>query len=189
MAYLRDNGYTAIDFYDLSLAIANRISLPPKPVIITLDDGYRDNYENAFPILQEFGFKATFFIVTEVVDRGNERYMTWEMIEEMARTGMRMEVHSRTHIDLRERTREELVWQMLGPQETLAAHIGYTPRYFSYPSGRYDEATVAMVQELGFWGAVTTASGITHEFNDRYVWTRERIPHGLPLNKFAERLK
>lgn len=189
MTYLRDNGYTTIDFYDLSLAITKQIVLPPKPIIITLDDGYRDNYENAFPILKEFGFEATFFIVTELIDRGIERYVTWAMIEEMAQAGMRMEVHSRTHVDLRGRTREELVWQMLGPQESLAAHIGYTPRYFSYPSGRYDAATVAMVQELGFWGAVTTLHGTAHGFDDRYVWTRERIPHGLPLNEFAKRLR
>jgi peptidoglycan/xylan/chitin deacetylase (PgdA/CDA1 family) len=189
MAYLRDNGYTTIDLYDLSLAITNQATLPPKPVILTLDDGYRDHYENAFPILKEFGFEATFFIVTEFVDRGNERYMTWAMIEEMARAGMRMEVHSRTHMDLRGRDRDELVWQMLGPQQTIAAHIGYTPRYFSYPSGHYDAATVEMVQELDFWGAVTTLRGTTHGFDSRYQWSRERIPHGLSLDKFAERLR
>jgi peptidoglycan/xylan/chitin deacetylase (PgdA/CDA1 family) len=189
MAYLRDNGYTTIDLYDLSLAIANQVTLPPKPVIITLDDGYRDNYENAFPILQEFGFEATFFIVTELVDRGIERYMTWAMIEEMARAGMRMEVHSRTHLDLRGRTREELIWQMLGPQQTLAAHIGYTPRYFSYPSGRYDAATLAMVEELDFWGAVTTVRGTAHGFEDRYTWSRQRVSHGLPLHEFAKHLR
>jgi peptidoglycan/xylan/chitin deacetylase (PgdA/CDA1 family) len=189
MAYLRDNGYTTIDLYDLSLAITNQAALPPKPVIITLDDGYRDQYENAFPILKEFGFEATFFIVTEFVDQGNERYMTWPMIEEMAQAEMRIEPHSRTHADLRGRDRDELVWQMLGPQQTIAAHIGYTPRYFSYPGGRYDAATVAMAQELSYWGAVTTLRGITHDFNSRYIWSRERIPHGLPLDKFAERLR
>jgi peptidoglycan/xylan/chitin deacetylase (PgdA/CDA1 family) len=189
MAYLRDNGYTTIDFYDLSLALANQTALPPKPVIITLDDGYRDHYENAFPILKEFGFEATFFIVTEFIDRGHDRYMTWPMIEEMAQAGMRIEPHSRTHADLRGRNADELIWQILGPQQTIAAHIGYTPRYFSYPSGHYDAATVTMVQELDFWGAVTTQRGITHGFDGRYVWSRERIPHGLSLDKFAERLR
>lgn len=189
MAYLRDNGYTTIDFYDLSLAITKQTTLPPKPVIITLDDGYRDNYENAYPILREFGFEATFFIISEFIDQGIDRYMTWPMVEELAAAGMRIEVHSRTHIDLRGRSREELVWQMLGPQETIAAHIGYTPRYFSYPSGRYDEAAVAMVEELGFWGAVTTRSGVLHGFENRYLWSRQRIPNGLPLHEFAKRLR
>lgn len=189
MAYLHENGYTTIDLYDLSLAINKQLVLPPKPVIITLDDGYRDNYENAYPILREFGFEATFFIVSEFIDRGIDRYMTWPMVEELAAAGMRIEVHSRTHIDLRERTREELVWQMLGPQETIAAHIGYTPRYFSYPSGRYDAAAVEMVEELGFWGALTTKSGTTHGFEDRYLWPRQRIPNGLPLHEFAKRLR
>ena len=186
MTYLAQNGYNPIDFYDLSLAITGQKELPPKPVIITLDDGYRDQYENAFPVLREFGFTATIFIVTEFVDRGYEPYMTWEMIEEMATAGIRFEPHSRTHADLRDRDRDFLIWEILGPQETLAAHLGYTPRYFSYPSGWYDEAVIGMLQELDFWGAVTTASGKEHGFADRYQWTRLRVRHNTPLLEFID---
>lgn len=186
MAYLAENGYTPIDLYDLSLAITNKIDLPAKPVIITLDDGYRDNYENAFPILQEFGFKATFFIVTDFIDQGHDPYMTWPMLEEMAAAGMRIESHSKTHPDLRGQEHDYLVWQILGSQETIAAHIGYTPRYFSYPSGRYDEDSIAVLDELDFWGAVTTASGKWHGFDDRYEWTRLRVRHTTPLAEFVD---
>lgn len=65
MAYLAENGFTPIDFYDLSLAIVNKSTLPDKPVILTFDDGYLDNYQNAFPVLQEYGFTGTFFIITD----------------------------------------------------------------------------------------------------------------------------
>jgi peptidoglycan/xylan/chitin deacetylase (PgdA/CDA1 family) len=112
--------------------------------------------------------------------------MNWGMIEEMAAAGMRMEPHSRTHIDLRERERGVLIWEMLGPMETLEAHIGYTPRYFSYPSGRYDEATLQMAYELGYWGAVTTRGGKWHGFTDRYEWTRLRVRNDTPLPEFVD---
>ena len=186
MTYLAANGYSTIDFYDLSLAITGKLELPPKPVIITLDDGYVDNYHQAFPILREFGFKATFFIVTEFIDNGYAGYMNWAMIEEMAAAGMRIESHSKTHPDLRGQEHDYLVWQILGSQETLAAHVGYTPRYFSYPSGQYDEATIAVLQALDFWGAVTTHSGKEHGFNDRYEWTRLRVRYTTVLPEFVD---
>jgi peptidoglycan/xylan/chitin deacetylase (PgdA/CDA1 family) len=186
MAYLAQNGYSTVDLYDLSLAIANKRELPPNPVIITLDDGYRDNYEYAFPILQEFGFKATIFIPTEFLDLGNPNYLTWDMVHEMAAYGIRFEVHSRTHPDLSNQERDFLIWEILGPQETLAAHLGYTPRYFAYPGGRYDQDVIDILAELDYWGAVTTASGKWNGFNDRYEWTRMRVRYSYSLGEFAD---
>ncbi len=188
MQYLADNGYTTIDLYDLSRAITNKEDLPDKPIILTFDDGYKDNYENAWPVMQEFGFTGMFFIPTEFIDIGYEPYMSWEMLEELAAAGNRLEPHSRSHPDLRGLSREALIWQMLGPQETIAAHTGYKPRFFGYPSGRYDEDTIQLLKELDFWGAVTTQGGTWHGFEDRYEWTRVRIWHGMPMDVFADRV-
>jgi peptidoglycan/xylan/chitin deacetylase (PgdA/CDA1 family) len=184
MAYLAYNGYTAIDLYDLTLAIAGKAELPPKPVIITLDDGYRDAYEHAFPILKAYGHKATIFVITELADQGAPTHLTWPMIEEMAAAGMRMEPHTKTHEDLRERTRESLIWQIRGSQETLAAHLGYTPRYLAYPGGRYDDQVLQVVRELDLWGAVTTAGGWWHGYEDRYEWRRLRVRNATTLSEF-----
>jgi len=186
MAYLAEHGYTPIDLYDLSLAVTDQQPLPPRPVILTFDDGYVDAYTNAYPILESFGFKGTFFIVTEFVDLGYDTYMTWAMIAEMAAAGHRMESHSKTHPDLRNQDNDHLVWQLLGSQQTLAAHIGYTPRFFCYPGGHYDAATIAVLQELDFWGAVTTAGGEWHGYNDRYEWSRWRIRNTTSLAGFAD---
>lgn len=186
LAYLAANGFQTIDFYDLSRAVTMQQQLPPKPVILTFDDGYLDNYTTAFPLLEQYGFKGTFFIVTEFVDREREGYMTWWMIREIAQAGHRIEPHSRTHPDLSLQEREELIWQTLGPQETIAFHIGYTPRYFSYPSGRYNEEVITILQELNFWGAVTTWSGKEHGYADRFEWTRLRVRNNTPLPEFVD---
>lgn len=185
LSYLKENGYSTIDLYDLSRAITNQGELPDKPIILTFDDGYVDNYEHAFPLLQEFGYKATFFIVSDFVDKGRAGYMDWPMIEEMATAGMRMESHSRTHPDLRTLSRDGLIWELLGSRETLAAHIGYTPRYFAYPGGDYDDATIQALEELDFWGAVTTNGGTWHGFDDRFEWTRVRMRFSTTLSEFA----
>jgi peptidoglycan/xylan/chitin deacetylase (PgdA/CDA1 family) len=185
MAYLADNGFETVDLYDLSLAITGKRDLPEKPVIITMDDGYRDNYENAFPILQEFGLSATFFVVTQPIDDGNEIYLTWEMAKEMANAGMRIEPHSKTHADLSSRDREYIVYEILGSQESIAAHTGQTPRFFCYPGGRYDETTIEVVSDLDFWGAVTTEGGEWHGYDDRYEWSRIRMRSTTTLDEFT----
>jgi len=186
MAYLAENGFQTIDFYDLSLAITNKRELPPKPVIITLDDGYRDNYENAFPVLQEYGLNATFFVVTEFIDNNLRDYLTWKMVEEMSAAGMRIEPHSKTHADLSAREREYIVYEVLGSMETIAGHTGERPRFFCYPGGRYNDTTLEVVQELGFWGAVTTAAGEWHSYNDRYEWSRLRMRNTTTLPEFID---
>jgi len=189
MTYLHENGYTTIDLYDLSRAIANRQELPPKPVILTLDDGYRDNYENAFPVLEEYGQIATFFIVTDFVDQGRPEYMTWDMLEEMARAGMNIEPHSKTHPDLRGQDRDYVIYQVLGSRETIEAHLGFKPRYFAYPSGRYDDQVLDIMEELDYWGGVTTSSGSWHSFVDRYEWRRLRIRNVTNLAEFIDLLE
>ncbi|HCB48055.1 MAG TPA: hypothetical protein DEP47_00670 [Chloroflexi bacterium] len=189
MQFLIGNGYETIDLYDLSLAIAGKNELPPKPVIITLDDGYRDNYENAFPILQELDLKATFFIVTEFVDLADPKYMDWRMIEEMAAAGMRIEPHSKTHPDLTEHDRDFIIWEVLGSAETLEAHTKYRPRYFAYPGGWYNDEIQQIVADLDFWGAVTTAYGLSHGFDDRFEWTRIRIRDTTAIAELADMIE
>jgi peptidoglycan/xylan/chitin deacetylase (PgdA/CDA1 family) len=186
MRYLAENGYTTIDLYDLHLAITNQVELPEKPVILTFDDGHRDHYTNVFPVLQEFGLKGTFFIITEFVDQGYETYLTWEMIREMALAGHRMEPHTKTHPDLRGQSRDYLIYQILGSQQTLEYHIGYLPRYFAYPGGGFDDRAIAVLQELGFWGAVSTLGGKWHSYDDRYIWERLRIRYNMPLPEFVD---
>jgi len=184
MTYLAENGYTPIDLYQLSAATTSQMDLPEKPVLLTFDDGYLDNYENAFPILQEFGFTGTFFIITELADQGAEGYANWEQLEEMAAAGMRIESHTKSHPDLTTLSRDGIIYQVLGSQETIAAHIGYQPRYLCYPGGRYNEETMQILAELDLWGAVTTQGGTWHHFGDRYEWSRQRMRNTTTMDQF-----
>lgn len=185
LAYLKDNGFNAIRLDDLHNHLAAGAPLPPKPVILTFDDGYRDTYENAFPLLLRYGFRATFFIVSDFVHSGNPVYMNWRMVREMSDAGMSIESHSRTHPDLRNRSFENLVWEILGPIESIEAFTGRRPRFFCYPAGRYDDAVIRVLRSVGTLGAVTTHSGKTHTLGDAMTWSRVRVRGGLTVEQFA----
>lgn len=159
LQYLRDTGYTSITLRDLLLALQIGYPLPPKPVIITLDDGYRDAYTEAFPLLRYYGFTATFFLITGLIDEGHPGYLTWEQVTEMSAAGMDMEAHGHTHVDLRGRSVDYLIWQILGAKEAIEARTHKAVRFFCYPSGKYDEQVARVLQSANYWGAVTTEHG------------------------------
>jgi peptidoglycan/xylan/chitin deacetylase (PgdA/CDA1 family) len=177
LLFLQQAGYTSISLHDLALALQTGYRLPEKPLVITLDDGYRDNYEVAFPLLQRYDFTATFFLLTSVIDQEHPGYVSWEQVIEMGAAGMEMGAHGYTHVDMRERTVDYLVWQMLGSKEAIEARIGEPVRFFCYPSGKYDEQAMRVLHSADYWGAVTVELGDTQRSDGMFELPRVRV-HG-----------
>lgn len=175
LALLRQAGYETISLEQLAYALTQQAPLPPKPIILTFDDGYRDQYENAFPLLRKYGYTATFFIFTEPIDTYNVDYLTWEMVTEMHRAGMEFGSHSYRHSDLSGRDTDFLVYEILGSKEAIEQRIGEPVRFFSYPSGRYDDLTIRVLISANFWGAVTTEWGVEQSYKRRFETPRIRI--------------
>ncbi len=172
---LRGAGYTTISLYDLYNHLALGAPLPERPVLLTFDDGYRDNYVNAFPRLRERGMTATFFVVTDFIDAGREEYITWEMAREMQNAGMYIESHGRDHTTLQNREADYLVWQALGSAETIQFELGITPRFVSYPAGEYDDATVDVFRSAGYVAGFTTRQGSLQRSDDPFRLPRIRV--------------
>ena len=168
-------GYTTISLYQLLAHLAYGEPLPEKPVVITFDDGYRDNYENAFPLLRERGMTATFFVITDFVDEQRPLYLSWDMAREMLAGGMSIESHSRNHASLEGQGDDYLVWQTLGSLETLQYELGVRPRFISYPAGDYDQRTIDIVQSANYWGGVTTTQGTQQSSQQPFEMERLRI--------------
>ncbi len=169
------DGYTTISLYDLVANLTQGAPLPPKPVILTFDDGYRDAYENAFPRLKERGMKATFFVITDFMDEKRPEYLTWDMARTMLAAGMSIESHSRNHASLRKRDRDFLVWQALGSLETIKYELGVQPRFICYPAGEYDQATIDIFKSANYWAGITTKQGATQQSDDLFELHRVRI--------------
>jgi peptidoglycan/xylan/chitin deacetylase (PgdA/CDA1 family) len=185
MEYLFYQGYSAIALDDLDRALLTGMPLPAKPIILTFDDGYVDQYSHAFPILREFGFSGTFFIITARADAGDPAYLSWSQIAEMAAAGMHMASHTKDHPDLRGRDYDFLVYQILGSLESLAAYTGRMPDAFAYPAGQYDDAVLAVLETTPVRRAVTTQPGMLHTTDNRLELARLRISAGMTVRQFA----
>lgn len=172
---MQAEGYSTISLYALVAYIQQGEPLPEKPVIITFDDGYRDNYENAFPLLRERQMTATFFLVIDFIDRERPEYLTWDMVREMYTGGMSIEVHGVDHTTLRGRSQADLEFQALRSYETIRDRIGVRPRFLSYPAGEYDDATIAIFRSANYWAGVTTIQGATHSSENLFELHRIRM--------------
>lgn len=177
LTWLRDNGYTTISLRELGDALTAGIPLPEKPVVLTFDDGYADNYVNAFPLLVEFGMRGTFFVLTDLTEERNRDYMVWEQIVEMHQAGMEIGSHTRDHPVLPGKPAEFIVSEVQGSAAKIAERLGQPPTAFSYPHGRYDSGVVHLVHEAGYRVAVTTEAGTSHTSGNLLTLKRVRI-HG-----------
>ena len=189
LQYLAEAGYHAITLTDLHLHLTQGYPLPDKPIVLTFDDGYRDAYEVVFPLLLEYGFTGTFFVLATPAHYEWDQYMTWAQMREMAETGMEIQSHGRDHVDLRDSSYDYLVYQILGIQEAIQHNVGRPPRFFCYPSGRYDSGVIDVLEAAGYWGAVTTEWGRTHTQDERFVMQRIRVRGNGTLEDYVAYLE
>jgi peptidoglycan/xylan/chitin deacetylase (PgdA/CDA1 family) len=189
LRYLRDAGYHVITLDDLLRFLTSGQPLPEKPVILTFDDGYVDNYINAFPLLQRYGMIGNFFLITDFVDANQPDYMTWPQIEEMSAAGQRFGSHSRNHPDLQGKSVDYLVWQALGGMEDIQRHLGYHPRWIAYPSGSYDQRTIKVYKSANYWGGLTTVQGATHTSDHLFELSRVRVRGSYSAEDLARLLQ
>lgn len=189
LRYLKDAGYQTVTLADLYLYWTQGYPLPEKPIVLTFDDGYRDAYEVVFPMLLEHGFTGTFFVLATPAHFEHPEYLTWAQMKEMSDAGMDIEAHGRDHVELRQQPYDYLVYQIVGIQEAIQYHTGRLPRFFCYPSGRYDADVIAVLESTGYWGAVTTQWGNTETYADRYEMPRIRIRGSDTLQSFIAKLE
>jgi peptidoglycan/xylan/chitin deacetylase (PgdA/CDA1 family) len=159
MEWLRDNGYTPIRPEQYVGALLWGERLPDRPILLTFDDGYEDAYTAAFPILREFGFTGTFFVVTDWIDSGRTGYLSWAQVKEMAAFGMAIHSHSREHQDMRGRDRDWHIYHVGGTFDTLRYHVGPQVKIFCYPAGQFDQAAIEALRVMGVVAAFTTRDG------------------------------
>lgn len=183
MDWLAQNGYNPVDFDDFRDYLAGRESLPARPVILTFDDGYRDMYTTAFPILRAHRFKAVAYIVAGFINAPNN--VTADQVLEMDGNGVQIGAHTVSHADLTRQSPADLHHEVFDSKTMLEGLLGHPVLDFCYPSGRFNEAVEQTVEAAGFETATTTQPGIQHSEGDRFTWTRVRVSGGESLDRFS----
>ena len=158
LALLENEDFSVVPLADLLAALTDGKSLPPKTVVITIDDAYRSVYEVAYPLLQRYGFPFTVFVATEPVDTGLPDYMSWDQMREMARNGASFANHGASHNSAIERLEGESdkdrikrVLADVGQGRTrLAEELEPVPNVFAYPYGEYDGTIAELLQTAGY---------------------------------------
>ncbi|MDD4588029.1 MAG: polysaccharide deacetylase family protein [Heliobacteriaceae bacterium] len=187
MEFLANEGYHPVTFDALGANWRNGEPLPPKPVIITLDDGYADNYTNAWPVLKQHGFTATVFLISDAV--GQPDTLNWEQIKEMQAGGICFGSHTRDHPDLRQVSTARLEREVAGSKAELEAKLGIPVTVFCYPAGKYDDRTLTLLATNGFKQAVTTQYGFAGPEDNPLLLPRIRINRSDGYAGFVRKLK
>jgi peptidoglycan/xylan/chitin deacetylase (PgdA/CDA1 family) len=160
-------------------------SLPKKSIVLTFDDGYDDNYDHAFRLLQERGMVGTFFITTDFVERPG--YLTWAQIIEMAEAGMEIAAHSANHADFTKIGPSELRRQLMEPKQMLEEAVGRPVRFLAYPAGKYNPAVMAASRAAGYQAAVTVLHGTRHTPTQAFELRRVRAHGADSVRQIAAR--
>jgi len=182
MDYLSSNGYTTISLDMLREHFSKGAALPIKPVIITFDDGFKDNYTNAFPVLKRYGFTATIFLATNYIGKTNEwdkafnellfPMLSQEEIKEMAEYGISFGAHTCSHPDMRKLNKKELEQEVKESKIVIEEIIGKSVTTFCYPFGLFNTEVKQVVKEAGYKCACSIREGPLKARNDFFALRR-----------------
>lgn len=168
LKYIRDHGYATITFADVIANFDHGTSLPAKPVILSFDDGWRNEYKYAFPLLKKYGMKGTFFIFTNPIDHQKAHWVTWDEVKEMDAAGMEIGGHTWTHPVLTKITTDAgLDKEIARSKKILEDHLGHPIYAFAYPFGAKNDQVIAAVKRAGYVIARTTFSGVWNDSEHR----------------------
>jgi len=151
MKMLHDNGYHSISPDQLMAYLVSGAQLPPKPFLLTFDDGTDQQYSNALPVLNQYGFKATFFIMTVTI--GHPGYLNKSQIQDLAKQGHVIGCHTWNHQKVTKYTEQDWVKEIEKPNATLQNITGSPVKYFAYPFGLWNGAAVEKIKKYGFTAA------------------------------------
>jgi len=172
--YLKAEGYTTISMRDFARARKGRVELPEKPIVLTFDDGYKNNYTKLYPLLLARDMKATIYVAVNRL--GLDEYMTWENLREMEAHGIEIGSHTANHLPLTELSKDKQ-FEELRASKLLIEWNGLKTVYaFSYPNGKYDGGIIQMLKEDGYLTAVTGDAGYNTFKTDPYRLHRLNIP-------------
>ncbi|MFC4620008.1 polysaccharide deacetylase family protein [Camelliibacillus cellulosilyticus] len=183
MKWLKDHGYYTLTPEEAYAVLTTDKKPKEKCVWITFDDGYGDNYKEAYPVLKDYGMKATIFMIGNLI--GKHGHLTESQMQEMARHGISIQSHTISHLELNNMTAQRQRDEMTKSKALFDRMFHQNTITLSYPVGRYNEATIGLADTSGYKMAVTTHPGPASRDQGLLTLHRVRISPGMSAQSFG----
>lgn len=192
MAYLHENNFYTATLEELEKFIKGELLLPDKTVVITFDDGYQSNIIYGYPILKEFNFQGSIFVITSLEPEATQDFVPGILshlsLAEMEKTKDVFEFASHSH-DLHKLDSKGKSYLISQPREVIIEDLQFSrdklnTRAFAYPYGQYTKETIDILQSLGYNLAFTINKGYTKPHDNPYKIKRFGITPKISLEKF-----
>jgi len=180
MAYLHAKGMKTLVIDELLFKETS--TQEERAICLTFDDGWRGNYLNAYPILKGYGFKATFFVATDLI--GKPSYMNWEHLKEMVTNGMSIQSHTVTHRPLAHMGGERVLFELSESKRVIEERLEREVRHLSLPHGIKDERIWDLAQGTGYKSICTSDVGFQTLDNNEPWLKRIAIGDKISLDHF-----
>jgi peptidoglycan/xylan/chitin deacetylase (PgdA/CDA1 family) len=159
-----------------------------KMAIITFDDGYYSMYSLLMPLLTEFRYPITIFIYSDAISHRSSKSLTWHLLREMERSGMDIQAHSISHVDLTRLSRKNdpiarkrLFEEIYLSKRIIELYLGKTIHFYAFPYGRYDLKTVEMAFNAGYKRVFSTDYGSNVITRDNFCLRRTHVKSNYTL--------
>jgi peptidoglycan/xylan/chitin deacetylase (PgdA/CDA1 family) len=175
MRWLHAAGFHAITQRQLFDALEFGRRLPPSPVVLTFDDGYRDVLWNAAPVLARMHMPATAYVITSRIGAGDSSFLTWPELRLLEARGFDIGSHTVHHLELPRLPATQALYELLASRRMLERQLGHPVQWFAYPSGAEDAAVLPLVRQAGYVMAVTTRPGDVQTADRPFLLHRDEI--------------
>ena len=183
LEYLKNNEYTVISLQQLVGYLQEDTTLPERSVVITIDDGYRSVYENAWPLLKEFGYPFTVFLYAKATEDRHWNYMTWGQVMEMKSAGVDFQNHGFAHEHMAfmpsgmamDEYRAWIRADLAVSTRILSEELKERPRFFAVPYGEYNKVILEEIRSFGYEAILLQDPGSVSSHTDPFAIPREPI--------------
>jgi peptidoglycan/xylan/chitin deacetylase (PgdA/CDA1 family) len=186
MTYLSEHGYHVISMDELYQGLYNSKPFPSKPVVITFDDGYSDNFTNAYPIMQKYGFAATVFVISSYINESAA--LSAEQLKKLQNARWIIGEHTENHTDLTKLSSTQVVAELQRSRKAIEAITGKPLNYFAYPYGEYNTQVMNEVQKVGYSLAFTTDRGWVSKKSNPLAMHRVYCYASMSMDEFVRRV-
>ena len=182
MYYLRDNNFNVISLQDIVTCLRKKIPFPPRSIAITFDDGLKNFYKVAYPILNNLGFTAIVFLVPGYCGKNNKwegqpegipvlDILDWEEVREMAGNGVEFGAHTMNHADLLKLSIEQAREEIVSSKQVIEKNLEKDVQFFAYPYGGLNNEIKGIVKKH-FSGAASVNMDFVSLKSDVYTLPR-----------------